>query len=142
MPKDSAWPYRGCPSRLTYDGAQTLRLDGLPEADAVHDFSEHENRVGTLVPTQLCKRSGGAQAIERLENSQRMSPRAISPTRPFDPSSLTSVTMLPTTLPKNGRLAPTSRDATIAKANNISPISVSDPIQPFTRLRASMSESP
>src|SRR5687767_15818324 len=50
--------------------------------------------------------------------------------------------MLATTPPKNGRFDPTRSEHTIANASSIKPTSVSPPIQPFTRVKASMSDSP
>src|ERR1700733_5530904 len=74
----------------------------------------------------------------RPENSHKMMPSVINPTSPASPSDLTSAMMLVVTLPKNGRLAPTSSAATIASANNIRPISVNEPIQVLTLCNASM----
>src|SRR5579872_3220951 len=143
MPKGSVWSYRECPSWLTYDGARTNWLDAVIRCRS-RQCQPVECRVGQSSPPDevAIRQIDGDQAIERFENNQRMMPRAIKPTSPFDPRSFTSATMLPTTLPKNGRLAPTSSDATMAKASSISPISVSDPIQPLIRVRASMSDSP
>src|SRR5580700_3677411 len=82
------------------------------------------------------------QAIERCENSQRMMPKTINPTKPLLPSWPTRPMMLPTTPPKNGRVPPTSIAATIASASNIKPISVRPPIHILTRTKVSIGFPP
>ena len=55
-------------------------------------------------PVASCTRLAGDQFIERFENNQSMTPRAIKPATPFFPRSLINATMFPTTLPRNGIL--------------------------------------
>ena len=73
--KPCGWGAAGSPPRL--DSPQSKRVSG--------------NRVPSSVTPPT-----------RFENSQRMKPSAIKPTRPFAPRSLTKAMMLAATLPKNG----------------------------------------
>src|SRR5262245_41804587 len=82
------------------------------------------------------------QLTLRCENSHRITPSAIRPTRPFFPRSPIIAIMLVTTPPKNGTFAPTNNPQTIARARSMRPRSVNAPTQFFTVCNASMCVSP
>ena len=82
------------------------------------------------------------QAIFRFENIQRIIPRVIRPTRPFAPMSFTQAMMFAVTAPKNGMLAPTSNESTIANASSISASSVNAPTHSLMVSIPFIAESP
>src|SRR5262249_38636803 len=140
------------------ENGNEAELDELPQDlfCGGHEFAHGKNLLMThtimggglgppppIASAQLIKLAAyRCQAIFPFENSQRTIPRVIRPTRPFPPMSFTQPIMFAVTAPKNGRLAPTSKESTIASASSIRANSVNAPTHSLMVSIPFIAESP
>src|SRR5262245_57854453 len=140
------------------ENGDEAELDDLPQdlCCVGHEFAHgknlsmtHTSEGGELRPPpglRLAKlirpAERGRQAIFRFENSQSTMPRVMRPTRPFPPMSFTQAIIFAVTAPKNGKLAPTNNESTIANASSISASSVNAPTHSLMVSIPFIAESP